>query len=304
MAKWAERLDEPDALTEMVKAALWDQLHESPNPETAERLALILQDQLANTALVWTIASGCGSNDLAPEHPDVNFDVLERVLKLGFQSSPRHRPYWRKFGRALAKLRLLRGDFAGMNAALGVIGMKAIEEGQRHSLRAPPKDWGAGLPLRWTECDERLRSGTCTLEMQFEANGQGLAGVHVLVRKGNPFPHLWSSGWPVTTLTTNPVPYSTRSGFHVSGFGFESDRDRHLSRYAVTDASGEIRFTGLPATDVILEVVIPTANFTGPGRRYTLRLEGHEGRAAPVVLLEAGRTFRYPKLILEPLDED
>jgi hypothetical protein len=74
-------------------------------------------------------------------------------------------------------------------------------------------------------------------------------------------------GWPSDTLFYAPHPL--RSVLPDS-FGYRGN-DRSLTRYAVSDAKGEVRFADLPRElPLVVEVLVPTANFAERGSRWRL----------------------------------
>jgi hypothetical protein len=200
-----------------------------------------------------------------------------------------------------------------MNASLEKIGQTAIPESKRPPLPAPPPDWN-NLLETWQPADESMRSGTCVIEFQFEKDGKGLSGAHVLIK--HPRDPKWKaySGIRADTLlhATRPLEddrFPATFGYHA--------QDRAMTRYAVSDASGKVRIEGLPKIPVVIEMLIPTSNFSERGNSWDLLMEIAPGDLRPtewsepgsirgnkegptVAELKENETVYYPKLIVRP----
>ena len=160
-----------------------------------------------------------------------------------------------------------------------------------------------------------MRSGNCSLEFQIAKDGKGLKGAHFLVT--TPEKPEWSErlGYATHSLVSHPEPIAIFEVFDVT-FGYKG-LDNSLTRYAVSDGSGVVRFDKLPKIPVKIEVLVPTANFTEAGNKWQLWMEVEPGnfkiaelfglsgsvdRNTPpaVVELKEGETVYYPKLIVRP----
>lgn len=312
------------ALTDKIKTLYRERLRENPDAELAWRLVTIIDTGLANTALGWAAPVRSWRGRWGREDPTDNYVTMGEVLELGLGAAGVESGARTQLGIALAKLRLLQGDWDGMNAVLVRLGQKPMPREARPWLSAPPCDWEEDLAARWGAADESLRLGTCGLEFRIYKDGRGLKGAHFLIKRA-PEPEgdlttglsstTVSTGRPTDTLFFNPSPVSG-SGGKSFGYGGRSDRGR--TRYAVSDESGMVRFDRLPNIPIKIEVLVPTANFPEPGRNWDLWMEtpGGEYRLASnfgdhdrvrsheppaVVQLQEGETVRYPKLVVCPV---
>lgn len=300
-----------DPLTERVKTALRERLRKSPDPEIAWTLVSIIQDQLSATGLQWAAPSDSYSSRSDRENPKESYATLAKVAELGFRHSEKDSDLWRRLGTGLAKLRLLQGDWAGMNAVLKRLGQKPIDRKMRPFLAAPPTDW-KDLRKNWQRCDGKMRSGTSALIVKIEKGGKGLRGVHILLKEAPKPQRVFRTGWRVDTLFASPEPFER----HLDSFGYRG-QDRPLTRYGVSDESGVVRFSKLPAMKSKIEVLVPTSNFPEPGPGWELWMEVEpgkfqlaSGRPGPntvrsdsplaVVELEEGKTAEYPPLVVRP----
>ncbi|HEY3392319.1 MAG TPA: hypothetical protein VGK58_06415 [Lacipirellulaceae bacterium] len=299
--------------TQKVKAALRERLGAEPNAELAWALATIISNGLSATDLLFDAPSDGGSTKQDREDPDESYATLAKVLEIGLQTAPPKSDLWRRFGLSLAKVRLLQGDWAGMDAVLEQLGQSPIPESQRANLPAPPPDWN-NLLGTWQPGDESMRTGMCAIEFQFEKDGKGLAGAHVLVKHPRD-PQLRAySGIRADTLLLARRPL-VDDRFHGT-FGYHA-RDRAMTRYAVSDASGKIRIEGLPKIPVVVEVLVPTSNFPERGHSWDLLMELAPGDLRPtewgepdsirgnkegpsIAVLKENDTVHYPKLIVRP----
>jgi len=88
-----------------------------------------------------------------------------------------------------------------------------------------------------------------------------------------------------------------------------------MTRYGISDDSGRVTFEKLPEVPIMIEVLVPTANFSEPGRAWELWMEVEPGQLKPaipygggvncreppaVVQLKSGQTVEYPRLIVLP----
>jgi len=204
-----------------------------------------------------------------------------------------------------------------MNAVLSEMGDDPVPAADRPWLPAPPMDWSKGVAARWGLADASMRSGDCALEFQIEKGGKGLAGAHFLVKMAPESGGALRTGWPVDTLFDDPTP----GGFVGGGFGYGGG-DRARTRYAVSDASGIVRFEKLPMIPVKIEVLVPTSNFPEAGRSWSLWMEVEPGvlklasdssgsvprwpgidASVSTVQLEEGKLVRYPRLVVTPAFE-
>ena len=300
-------------LREKVKAAYRERLRQKPDPQLAWTLAAIIQDQLLGTQVQWAAPNDGGTVWWRRESPSESFVTMAEVLELGFACAEKGSELWRKFGIALAKLRLLQGDWSGMNAALTKIGHTTIPDEDRPWLPAPPTNWTQDVRSEWGWADASVRSGNCSLVVEVQKDGRGLAGAHVLVKEAPKIERgFFRTGWRADTLFYAPYPLDTRTG----SFGYMGN-DRPKTRYLVSDDSGQVRFDKLPQIPVKLEVLVPTGNFPEAGRTWDLWMETEPGQfkhasvqpgpdtvraneAPAVVQLQEGKTVRYPLLVVHP----
>ncbi|MBN1419652.1 MAG: hypothetical protein JXP34_12815, partial [Planctomycetes bacterium] len=299
-------------LSERIKGLCRERLARDPDPQVAWNLARIIETQLANTEIEWSVNGWGASGHWMREDPAESYATLEPVLELGFPRAAPGTDLWRNMGAGLAKLRLLRGDWDGMNAALVKLGQHPIPEEERPWLHAPPKDW-SDLRAAWRAADPSMRSGECGLALRFEKDGAGLAGVHVLIKVAPEPSHVSRSGEVADTLFLMPNPLD---GGDRESFGYMVDADRAKTRYAVSDATGVVRFDGLPPVKIRMEVLIPTGNFAEARRDWDLLIETEPGRFQRAAIygggdvitprhpiaqidLKPGETVVYPKLRIQ-----
>jgi len=301
-------------LTQKVKALYRERLREEPDPQLAWQLATIIQNGLTGTAIEWAVPAEGWQPQRWRIDPAESFATLGEVLEIGFRHSERGSDLWRSFGTALAKLRLLQGDWDGMNAVLEKMGDERIPQQDRPWLTAPPVDWSQGLRSRWGRADESMRSGNCSLEFRFEKGEGGLKGAHVLVKRApEPRNAVVYTGFGGDTMLYSAGPLSTN---FQDSFGY-TGKDRTMTRYAVSDESGVVRFDRLPDIPIKIEVVVPTANFpeVGPSWDIWMELEPGKfevaavGRQADganwyeppgVAELREGETVYYPRMVVRP----
>jgi HEAT repeat protein len=303
---------EPHPLTEKVRALQRERLKENPDPELAWILAQIIQNELQNTALEWAAPTDSSRGRSSREVPAESFTTMAEVLELGLEHAQADSQLWHNLGIALAKLRLLQGDWNRMNLALKKLGQKAIPAELRSWLAAPPVDWDVGVASHWQMCDGSMRSGDCSLEFKIEKDDRGLKGVHVLVKRAPEPTNVFHSGIAADTLFLAPYPV----GDDRFSFGYRGG-DREQTRYAISDNSGVVRFEKLPAIPIKIEVLVPTSNFPEAGTNWDLWMEVGPGQfkiARPfggpdavstleppaVVTLKHGQTVHYPKLVVRP----
>lgn len=306
------QLGKSHPLSDKVKALYRARLAENPDPQTAYNLAHILQTQLSQTALEWSINAQFRSGRSVREDPNAHFGDLESALTLCFERAEPDQPLWGKSGIGLAKIRLMRGDWEGMNQALTAMGQAPMPAEERPWLHAPPADW-TDLRAGWEKADPSRRTGDAALELRFEKDGTGLAGVHVLL--GEAKPPISSTGWIIDTLYHSPKPLEEEWG---GSFGYAADWDRPMTRYSVSGDDGVVRFERLPLMDVLLEILIPGGNFIESGRDWDMLMETEPGRLRRIsmmpdhdaigsheevaqIFLEPGKTFHYPKIVVHPL---
>jgi hypothetical protein len=309
-------------LSEKIKALYRERLKQTPDPQIAWGLASIIQSGLANTDLEWSVNGDSVYGHWTREDPAESYVSMAKELELGFAHSKAGTELRQKIGIGLAKTRLLQGDWDGMNAMLAKLGQQPIPAADRPWLHAPPKDW-TNLRANWGHSDAAMRSGECALELHFEKDGRGLAGVHVLIKK-MPKPNPSNRGWRTDTLFESAHPLATGPGWGVGdeSFGYSPEGGRTATRYAVSDATGVVRFERLPEIVVTMEVLVPTGNFSEAGRDWEMALEtspGHLQRTAgttdfgtknPAIVwshdpaaqlvLQPGQTVRYPKIVVRP----
>ncbi len=73
---------------------------------------------MINTAVEWAAPTDSSSGRANREDPTESFTSIAEVLALGFTDAQVGLELRRNFGYALAKLRLLQGDWDRMNAVL------------------------------------------------------------------------------------------------------------------------------------------------------------------------------------------
>ncbi len=156
-----------------------------------------------------------------------------------------------------------------------------------------------------------MRSGTCSFVVRLEKDGKGLQGAHVLIKAAPKPTNVRLTGFSVDTLFYGALPFG-----RFGSFGYRGS-DRPMTRYAVSDASGVVRFDKLPEQAVKIEILVPTANFPEAGSSWEFWMEVSPGKfqlasmapkqgalrpSAPEaqVKLEAGKTVHYPLLVVRP----
>jgi hypothetical protein len=281
-AKGAINLQALDDRTQQVKAGWRADLAQHPDPAHALQLALLIQDQLWGTELQFS-----ANNDFWPgaswarEDEGESYETLGEVLEAGLRCAERGSELHRTFAIALAKINLLRGRWTEMNQALESVGERGIAAADVPFLCAPPTDW-TKLGESWGKCDPSMRSGEREIVFSFTKDGRPLAGAHVLLKRQPPETNFRSTGWHTDTLFWAPRPVPA---FHEESFGYRGD-DRNMTRYAVSDACGEVRFEGLPEIPLVVEILVPTASFTERGSKWHLARVAADGTTK---LLEIGR---------------
>jgi len=302
----------PHLITQRIKKLYRERLAKEPDAQLAWRLATIIQNGLKNTELMWA-APAEGSKGRSPrEDPTENYTTLAEVLQLGFDHAESGSQLQRQFGTSLAKLRLLQGDWDRMNAMLQKLGQEPIQKESRQWLHAPPEDWQEDLRSQWKIADESMRSGNCSLEFKIEKAGKGLKGVHILVKRAPEPTNGLYTGISIDTLFFAPTPMKVIFG----SFGYKA-KDRPMTRYAVSDETGIVRFDKLPNIPIKIEVLVPTSNFpeaasnwdlwmeVEPGKFKIAKMYGGadavgRGKPPPVEELKQGQTVHYPKLVVSP----
>jgi hypothetical protein len=312
--KWTKtrvNMGEDHPLTQKVKAAYRARLKEKPDAKLALALAEIIQDGLSGTNIDWAAPTDEAGSRWRREDPAESYATLADVLILGLKQADKGSETYTTLATALAKLRLLQGDWEAMNKVFSDLGWPTVSADARPWLAAPPTKWGPDLNKQWTAADEKMRSGQCGLIVRVEKDGHGLRGAHVLIK---PAPkedrRVFTSGIRADNLRIFAEPLG-----HWS-FGY-AGQDRPMTRYLVTDQKGEAKFEKLPEMDVKIEVLVPTANFPETARGWDLWMEvepsqlqraenyGGEGAAdsgkpPAVVELQSGRTVEYPRLVVLP----
>lgn len=298
--------------TQQVKQIYRDELQKKPNPQTAWQLATIIRDGLAGSELMWSAPSDSYSSRRNREDPAENQETLASALTLAFEHSQPDSELRKKAGLSLAKLRLLQGDWSGMNDMLVSLGQKPVPAERRPQLPPPPLNWD-NLEHDWQPADEAVRTGTCGIAFRFLRRGRplrGIQGVHVLVKKQPPAQRGFGGIRADTLLyATQPMLAGPFDSFGYRG------QDRNQCRYGVTNKNGFVRFEGLPKMPVLVEVLIPTANFAENGHTWDLLMETANGlqiadRSDPlsvdtnkppaVVELQEGEVIRYPAMFVRP----
>ncbi len=307
-AKGIVNYGRPHPLTQNIKKLYRERLAKQTDPQLAWRLASIIQNGLKNTELMWA-APADGSKVRWPrEDPTENYTTLAEVLQLGFDHAESGSQLQRQFGISLAKLRLLQGDWDRMNAMLKELGQEQIPKESRQWLHAPPVDWEEGVGSQWKIADESMRSGNCGLEFRIEKDGKGLQGVHFLVKRAPESTNVIQTGISIDTLFFEPYPLK---GF--SSFGYKA-ADRPMTRYAVSDESGIVRFEKLPNIPIKIEVLVPTSNFPEAVSNWDLWMEVEPGKykiakkygagavntqePPAVAKLKEGQKVHYPNLVV------
>jgi hypothetical protein len=297
--------------TQRVKALIREKLAEQPDAELALTLATIIRNGLANTDVTFSAPSNSGGGEWEREDPAESYVTMAEALEKGFANAPKGSDLAGVIGRSLARLRLLQGDWDGMNAVLTKLGQEPIPPAARSKLPAPPFDW-TNLRRDWQPADPSMRSGNCAIDFLFNKGGKGLAGAHVLI-KLPPDPQLERrSGIRSDTLLWATSPLEVRP---YDPFGYRAS-DRAMTRYGVSDAAGKIRIEGLPKVPIVVEILIPSSNFAEPGIDWDLLMEVAPGDIRPtwrgdpnsishidgpaVVELKEGETVHYPTMIIRP----
>lgn len=305
-----------DPLTTKVKAAYRARLKEQPDARLALALAKIIQNQLAATEIEWAAPSDSSSGRRPRLDPHENYSTMAEIMALGFKHAEKGSDSWRTLGVGLAKIRLLQGDWAGMNQMLVQLGQQPVPDERRPLLPAPPVNWAENLAGEWKECDESMRSGQCALVLSVEKGAEKLRGVHVLIKEYRAQPEearRYATGVRADTLFLNTLP--VESFFGRATFGYQA-QDRGKTRYAIPDEQGGIRIDRLPEVPVKIEVLVPTSSFAEAGRSWDMWMEVEPGRRLraavfgadavkhneppAVVELKAGQTVRYPRLMVLP----
>jgi hypothetical protein len=288
-------------LTQETKQLWRARLAEKPDAALAYQLAQLVQDQFSNSELGY----GASRGYWAKEDPLENYATMAELLRVAQKQAERLTPLWARATRGLAKIALLRGDWDGMNAALAELGQPAVPSESRPWLTAPPKDWNA-LAETWQPCDPSMRSGDGGFEVHVEKGGRGLRGAHVLLRQKPPEVNFTSTGFDPRTLFDAPTSLSDDTVHRDSGFGYAAD-DREQTRYAVTDDAGVARFERLPPIEIVIEVMVPTADFIEPGSQWDLWTRESDGSLAldhyrwhEGFQLESGKTVQGPSLVVRP----
>lgn len=296
--------------TQEIKKLYREELAKKPNAPLAWALANIIRNQLANTDLMWASPSDSYRSRVHREDPNENYETLATALDMVVASSEPDSELRKKASISLARLRLLQGDWEGMNAQLKKLGQDPIPSELRPTLPAPPIDWQE-LKKNWQPADKAMRSGNCGLEFRFLRRGQrlqGIQGIHVLVKQrpaavagGRAF----STGIRADTLflATQPMGSSPFGAFGYRG------ADRNVTRYAVSNKQGVVRIENLPNKPMLVEILVPTANFAEPGHKWDLLMATRDGvkiadrgnpksvdASKPPALVELveGATVRYP----------
>ncbi|MDA1016067.1 MAG: hypothetical protein O3A00_16630 [Planctomycetota bacterium] len=197
-----------------------------------------------------------------------------------------------------------------MNDMLKRVGQEPIPVELRPVLPPPPFDWN-NLKQTWQPADEDVRSGKCGVEFRFVKRGQrlqGVQGIHVLVKKQRP-------PQPGFGIQVDTLLYATQPMLEepYDSFGYRG-QDRNKCRYGVTNENGFVRIEGLPKMPVLVEVLVPTANFEESGNRWDLLMESNEGlqiadardprsvdanKPPAVIELQEGEVIRYPIMFVQ-----
>lgn len=304
----------PHAATQRVKELCREALAKKADPQIAWQLATIIQHGLSGTSLMWRSPSNSYSRRSQREDPGESYKTLSEALDIVLASSEPGSELWKKAGYSLARLRLLQGDWDGMNVQLQKIGQQPVSAELRGTLPAAPSDW-KNLKEDWQPADESMRSGNCGIEFRFVRRGQrlrGIKGVHVLV-KLRPEPAVnavFNTGINVDTLLLATQPLTTSSPF--GAFGYRG-ADRTRTRYAISNDKGVVRIENLPNKPMLVEVLVPTANFAKRGHKWDLLMatpdgaksatRGEPGAVDPnkppaLVELTEGETVRYPMMFV------
>lgn len=273
----------PNPLTQRVKTQYRQRLAEQPNAELAFMLATIIRNGLANTDLMFAAPSDSYRSQYDREDPAENYTTLAAALEIALSHSPKDSELAGRAGRSLARLRLLQGDWDGMNAALARIGQPPIPADMRATLPAPPLDW-TKLRDDWQPADEAMRTGNTAIELQFEKDGKPLTGAHVLIKQVPPPARTMRTGIRSDTLFLATQPLESEP---YDAFGYRAS-DRAMTRYAVSDASGKVRIEKLPPIPIVVEVLIPTSNFAEPGQNWDLLMELSPGALHPTWMENTG----------------
>lgn len=301
--------------SQQIKQLYRKTLREMPDAQLAWQLAIIIRNGLANTDAQWATPTNSIRSRWNREDPDENYSTLASALRIAFEHSQPDSDLKKNAGLSLAKLHLLQGNWDKLNQQLELMGQKPIPTERIAFLTPPPLDWN-NLEKDWQIADKELRSGTSGVEFRFLTHDKklrGVRGVHVLVkRRPDPNPAaMFRGGIDVDTLfhATQPMlvePYDS--------FGYRG-RDRNVCRYGVSNAVGQVRFDSLPDGPMIIEILLPTANFDESGRTWDMFVKTDEGfqildrrdpRSVPsdkppyLVELKEGIVTKHPLIYIRP----
>ena len=295
--------------TQKIKKLYRERLVEKPDAELAWTLASIIRNQLSGTDLMWASPSDSYRSRSYREDPAENYETLAEALEIVVNNSDADSERFREAAFSMARLRLLQGDWDGMNAWLQKVGEGPIAEDLRPTLTAPPHEWAA-LKENWQPADNAMRAGNCGIEFRFLRRGQrlkGVQGVHVLVkqRPEPPANNVFTTGIKADTLFLATQPMKTGP---FGAFGYRA-KDRKLTRYGVSNKNGVVRIKNLPNKPMQVEILVPTANFAESGQKWDLLMATKDGlkilersnpasidpnKSPSVVELIDGETVRYP----------
>ena len=297
--------------TQRVKQIYRRELDKKPDPQIAWLLATIIRNGLAGSELKWSAPSDSYSRRRNREDPAESHETLASALTIAFEHSKPDTELRKKAGLSLAKLRLLQGDWSGMNDMLVRVGQEPVPADRRTLLPPPPLNWD-NLKQDWQPADEAVRTGKCGIAFRFVRRGrplQGIQGVHVLVKKQPPPQRGFGIRADTLLYATQPMLEGPFDSFGYRG------QDRNQCRYGVTNKNGFVRIDGLPKTPALVEVLIPTANFAEAGNTWDLLMETSgalqiadrsdphsvDANKPPAVIeLEEGEVIRYPVMFVRP----
>ena len=301
-----------DPLTQRIKKLHRDKLAEKPDAQIAWQLATIIISGLSRADLQWASPTNSYRQMTGREDPNESFETLAEVLGIVLEHTGPKSELHNKAGLSLARLRLLQGDWSGMNAMLRKLGQQPVPADLRPNLSAPPSDW-KNLKDGWQLADKSMRSGDCGIEFRFVRRGRkltGVKGVHVLVKLRPEPERVWSTGVRVDTLFFATMPFGQEP---FGGFGYRG-ADRHLTRYGISNENGVVRIENLPNKPMKVEFLVPTGNFAEVGHKWDLLMATSDGaksamygtpdavdpnKPPALIELKEGKTVRSPMFFIQ-----
>ncbi len=121
------------AFARLIEDRLRLRFAKQPDPETAWTLAHVLQLHIGQGLSLQGKSLWQDRGDAADSRvrPGIHYGVMAEILERGFDSAPLDHPRRAAIAQGLAKIALLRGDWAAMNRWLERIGQRPIPAAQR-----------------------------------------------------------------------------------------------------------------------------------------------------------------------------